>query len=206
MSQCRKPLIWYNVDPDKRFKNKKKEDDFDEKISKYSIEDITFNKLSLMILRDYFEAFFKWNQKNLGWNNFNIKIANNYDNVMGGSHLIVGFTNAKTYEKKHFVLHINTQWSHKKIPKEIIPFDFSSTLDKNGKTKPINMTMKSLDWGNKELFYKFIWNAIETIKKEGNLDWENAIKAFENAGWDKSVEHIKHKIIELLSENPSLAA
>jgi|GEM_PF-7051113 len=65
--KCRKSLVSYQVDPndEKRFTNKDAKDKFKTKINKYSIEDITFNKLSLMILRDYFQAFFEENKKDL---------------------------------------------------------------------------------------------------------------------------------------------
>lgn len=206
LMQCRKSLIWYSADPEERTKNKEIKDKFNKKISKYSIEDMTFNKLSLMIMRDYFEAFFADKKEQLGWDNFKVKIANNYDNLMWWSHLIVWFKDEKNPEGKHFVLHINTQWAHKKMPQEIIPYDFSNSLKNNGKSKPIMMTMKDLSWGNKELLYKFIWNAVETIKEKWVLDHKDVKAAFNSAWPDQSIEHVKTKIIELLTEDPSLAA
>jgi hypothetical protein len=84
LMNCRKSFISYNIDPNdvNRFTNKEMKNKFKEKASKYSIEDITFNKLSLMILRDYLEMFFKDMKSQLGRDNFTIKIANNYDNMM----------------------------------------------------------------------------------------------------------------------------
>ncbi len=208
LMKCRKPLVWYNVDPNdqNRFTNKKVRDDFDKKISKYSIEDVTFNKLSLMIFRDYFESFLSDKKQQLWWDNFQVKIANNYDNVMGWSHLIVKFKKTGSTEAKHFVLHINTQWAKKQMPPEIVPYDFSSSLNTTGKEKPIQMTMKTLDWGNKELLYKFIWNAVDTVKENWDLNKNSIMKAFDSAWSEKSTEHVKKKIIELLSEDSNIAA
>ncbi|HRX63915.1 MAG TPA: hypothetical protein P5060_02315 [Candidatus Absconditabacterales bacterium] len=208
LMKCRKSLVSYQVDPndEKRFTNKDAKDKFKTKINKYSIEDITFNKLSLMILRDYFQAFFEENKKDLGWDNFKVKIANNYDNFMGGSHLIVWFRDTENGEEKNFVLHINTQGANKKMPSEIIPYDYSSSLNTTGKGKPIHMSMKTLDWGNKELFYKFIGNSIDKIKIEGELSKDSVKEAFESAAENHSTEHIKKKIIELLSEKSDIAA
>jgi hypothetical protein len=155
----------------------------------------------LMILRDYFESFFDDKKEQLWRDNFRIKIANNYDNIMWESHLIVWFRDKKTMKEKHFVLHINTQWEHKKIPNEIIPYDFSAYLNTNNKWKPIKMSMNSLPWGNKKLLYTFIWNAIEIIKEKGELSKEDINNAFESSWIDHSTNHIKWKLVELLVED-----
>jgi hypothetical protein len=145
--------------------------------------------------------FFKDMKSQLGRDNFTIKIANNYDNMMWWTHLIIGFVDSKTKNIKHFALHINTQWSNKKMHETVIPYDFSSSLNENGKERPIRMTMKILDRWNKELFYKFIWNAIDSIKKNGKLEWENIFSALDNAGNVYNIEHIKNKIIEMLNDD-----
>lgn len=207
--QCRKSLVGYSVDPNdkNRFANEQSKKDFDDKVGRLTIEDIALNKLSLMIMRDYFEAYFNENKNQLNWDNFKVRVANNYDNMMWWSHLIVWFRHAKTGNEKHFALNINTQWSHKKLPDEITPYDFSSSLNTDGKWKKINMSMKTLDWWNKELFYKFIWNAVETIKNKWSLDDKDIMDVFEKSAKNpKSVEHIKAKIIELLTQDSKLAA
>ena len=179
---CRKPLVGYSVDPndEKRFTNKDAKSKFDDKASKHSIEDITLNKLSLMIMREYFEAFFAKNKIKLWRDNFKVRIANNYDNMMGWTHLIVWFRDEKTGKEKNFALHVNTQWTHKQLPKEITPYDFSTASITDSKSLPIRMTMKDLSWGNKELFYKFIWNAIDTIKDKW---WLNNNDVMNNFRW-----------------------
>jgi hypothetical protein len=67
LMKCRKSLIGYSVDPndEKRFINKIAKAKFKNKVSQHSMEDIALNKLSLMILREYFEAYFMENKANL---------------------------------------------------------------------------------------------------------------------------------------------